>query len=469
MSNLTVTSAIDPSPYSCLPFVFLMLMMAFLPMAGGLPQRLWEPNLGKAAGVFVLSLTVWLYYCIAFASQGGVEAMVSQLIDWINFVCLIGSLYVVAGGLFCDYDDLASPRMNTLILLFGAVLTNFTGTTGACMILIRTFVHINKARLAPHHITFFIMIVGNISGVLTPLGDPPMFIGFLKGVPFLWMLQNPKIVGSWAMCVMVLLIAFWVHDRRNYSAYYFKGIQVENVEVAVAPEAPSDRKNAFRGRAAVFGFLGIVVIVFVQGLPVWGSGNDRYVNLGASAILVCLTLTIRYVVGDPECYALNLFNLGPLIEVVILFFGLFSTLAPVLGYLEFHATELNLNQPWQFFWTSGALSAVLDNAPTYLTFASLGAGLYNASFNDPQQVAVLLTVPSFSNILEAVSMGSVFFGACTYLGNAPNLMVKATVEDMIKREGGYPPHAVPNFLMYMAWVLPHLLPLFVIVMFIIGI
>jgi len=458
---MSPASTIDPSPYSCIPFLVLMLLMAFLPMSGGLPQRLWEPNAGKAVVVFILSLVVWLYYCIAFANQGGVDAMASQLIDWINFVCLIGSLYVVAGGLYCDYQDMASPNLNTLILLFGAVLTNFTGTTGACMILIRPFIHINKNRLAPHHVTFFIMIIGNVSGVLTPLGDPPMFIGFLKGVPFLWMLQDPKIVGSWFMCVFVLLIAFWLHDRRNYLAYI----------KANASFIPADisRKVVFRGRAAAAGFVGIVVIVFVQGLPVWGTGNDRYVNLGASAILVCLTLSVRFLFGDPECYALNLFSLRPLLEVVILFFGLFATLAPVLGYLEFNAASLHITQPWQFFWTSGALSAVLDNAPTYLTFASLGAGLYNASFNDPQQVAVLLTIPSFARILEAVSMGSVFFGACTYLGNAPNLMVKATVEDMMKNEGGYPERAVPNFIVYMAWVLPHLLPLFVIVTFIIGV
>ena len=455
---------IDPSPASYLPFVFLIVMMAFLPMSCGWPKRLWEPNAGKAVGVAVLSFIVWMYYCIAFRLLGGPEAMLEQLIDWINFVCLIGSLYIVAGGMYVDYDDVATPRLNTLILAFGAILTNFTGTTGGCMILIRPFVHINKARLGPHHLAFFIMIVGNVSGVLTPLGDPPMFIGLLKGVPFLWMLQNPKIVGSWAMCVGALLAAFFFWDLKSYRAHISQTLDLERTQGGVR-----GGKFVFKGRSCVIGFIIIVIVVFIQGLPIYGTFELRYVNLIASSIYVVLSYVMRYHSGNLENYELNQFSYGPLIEIVILFFGLFSTLAPVIGYLSFNANQLNINKPWEFFWISGSLSAVLDNAPTYLTFASLGSGLYNMSFNDPKQVAVLLTIPSFSNILEAVSMGSVFFGACTYLGNAPNLLVKATVEHLIQHEGGYPQGAVPNFLQYMAWVLPHLIPLFIIVTFIIGV
>jgi Na+/H+ antiporter NhaD/arsenite permease-like protein len=520
-NNTTILEQVklDPDGAATIPFFILMLVMAFTPLTP--LEKIWSHHYVKVVTVLAFSLPIWIYYGVSLG-PAGVEAMVTQLIDWINFVCLIGSLYVVAGGVYFDYDQVAQPWFNTLFLGCGALLANITGTTGACMILIRVFIHRNKPRLAHHHIVFFIMLIGNIGGVLTPLGDPPMFIGFLKGIPFLWMLSTPTLIGGWIFCVVSLLGMFFFWDTRNYQQY-LKSMTNNNTKIkneitttttlATSIMTNDDKSNQttvtgneeqqqqqpnvidteetleeiheeleeekgtgakliFKGQKSLGGFVIVILIVIIQGLPIYGPNTERTVQLIASALQVTFAFTLHYFIEDPEVYKLNKFSFGPVIEVIILFFGLFMTLAPVLGYLEFHAYELGINTPWKFFWITGALSAVLDNAPTYLTFAGLAAGQFNSSsFNDPADVTYLINnSPEFNKMMEAISMGAVFFGAMTYLGNAPNLMVKGTVEAMIhKAHGhGYPKNAVPNFLIYMAWVVPTLTPLFIVVTFIIG-
>jgi Na+/H+ antiporter NhaD/arsenite permease-like protein len=353
--------------------------------------------------------------------------MFHALEEYIGFIALIGSLYVVSGGIHVAVKGGATPLRNSGFLFIGAILANVIGTTGASMVLIRPWIRMNKERISAFHIVFFIFIVSNVGGCLTPIGDPPLFIGYLRGVPFWWVLEHCW--QGWLVAIAGLVAIFFVFDWVN-----FRRAALE----PRAAEIPSDERS-FRGlRNLVF----IAVIVSaVLWLPPWWRELTMLV-----AALGSLRFTPR------EIHAANNFNFEPLREVAWLFVGIFTTMVPALAYLQRNPPPL-VNEH-AYYWATGALSGVLDNAPTYLAFLATALGRQELSLNSRADVVAFSG--AHPGILEAISLGAVFFGAMTYIGNGPNFMVKAIAEQARIQ--------VPTFIGYlMRFALPVLLPFLAIV------
>ncbi|HEV7784010.1 MAG TPA: sodium:proton antiporter, partial [Thermoanaerobaculia bacterium] len=339
-------------------------------------------------------------------------------------------LYVVAGGILVDVRARATPLNNTLLLAAGAILANIVGTTGASMLLIRPFMSMNSSdrdqRLRPYHILFFIFIVSNCGGCLTPIGDPPLYLGYLKGVPFSWTLTH--LWPMWLLVNSTLLAVFFLLDtraaRRDPPASIIHG------------DAPR-RGMRIAGAWGVASLVLIVACVFVDPLlkQQWGI---QHLPIGAA--LQILIAAAAYFLTPRHIHAANQFTFAPAKEVGILFAGIFATMMPALAYLDQHAPALGLTTPTQFYFATGVLSAALDNAPTYLSFLQiassvLGLQLTPADLDRLIHDSFLVIHPDGSRsdfvgqvMLEAISLGAVFFGAATYIGNGPNFMVKAIAE-----------------------------------------
>jgi Na+/H+ antiporter NhaD/arsenite permease-like protein len=342
-------------------------------------------------------------------------------VDYVSFIVLLTGLYVISGGILLRGDLVATPATNTGFLALGGLLASFVGTTGASMLLIRALLQTNRERTHVRHtLVFFIFIVSNVGGMLTPLGDPPLFLGYLAGVPFSWTF---RLWPHWGFMLAVLLAAYFVYDS----------VQFTHEPVAVIRR---DRMQVEPLR--VDGTLNVVWLAGVLAAVAFLHAPWRELAIVALAA-VSLALTPRRIRHD------NGFSAGPMIEVAVLFAGIFLTMIPALELLRLRGGELGVRVPWHFFWASGALSSFLDNAPTYLTFLALGQGL--------QLRAEVAGVPA--EILAALSVGSVAMGANTYIGNAPNFMVKAIAE-----EAGV---KMPSFFGYMVYSATFLLPLFVVV------
>jgi len=344
-------------------------------------------------------------------------------LDYVSFLCLLGSLFVVSGGIHLGGDLRATPRNNTLMLAIGAVLASVIGTTGASMVLIRLVLRTNSERQNVWHIPFFfILLVSNAGGLLTPLGDPPLFLGFLRGVPFHWTL---RLFPIWAIGIVYLLAFFYWMDRRAYARETAPSIWKDDHELV-----PFSMEGALN-------LLWLLVIVLSVFIPT----PYREIVMVAAAI-ASLSL------GSRSGRLKNEFNFGPIIEVAILFAGIFVTMAPALALLEQKGPALGLVKPWHFFVVSGGLSSVLDNAPTYLTFFT-AAQATAASLGLPTSVVGLP-----ANLLAAISAGSVLMGANTYIGNGPNFMVKSIAES-----AGY---RMPSFFRYAVMAIGVLLPLYLV-------
>ena len=398
--------------WSVLPFIGLLLSIAILPLAA---PHWWEDHKHKAWIGLAFSIPIVLVIL-----QNDPAKLAETLHEYLAFIVLLGSLFVVAGGIVLDGDLRATPAINTVFLALGAVLANFIGTTGASMVLIRPFLRTNKERkLTAHLPIFFIFVVSNIGGCLTPLGDPPLFLGFLQGVPFFWTLS---LWPEWLFMISLLLIVFYAFDTYWWSKEDAKSIRRDRTQTAPI---------RLRGRRNVLCLAGIIGAVFLH--EPWRE-------------LVMVTMGILGYAWTPKDYRKkNAFTFLPIAEVAILFIGIFITMVPALVLLKVHGHEFGITQPWQFFWLSGALSSFLDNAPTYLTFVSLGQGL---GAGGP-----MLDLPE--RLLQAISLGAVFMGANTYIGNGPNFMVKAIAEEMKIK--------MPSFFGYMAYSGAILLPLFLVV------
>ncbi len=373
--------------YAVLPFALLLLAIAVLPLAAA---HWWEHNRNKALVGGLLSLPVVVYLL-----QAAPEALAHSLIEYASFVALLGALYVVAGGIRVTGDLRATPLTNVLLLAAGAVLANLIGTTGASMVLIRTVLRTNQQRSHTAHIPFFfILVVSNCGGLLTPLGDPPLFIGYLRGVPFTWTL---RLWPVWLGAVGYLLALFYAIDRRAW---------------ARESEGARTRDAAQATRLGVEGGFHAALLALVVGavfLPTpWRE-----------AAMVAIAAVSAFA-GPRAPRVANGFSWAPIVEVAVLFLGIFVTMVPALAILEARGGELGLTRPWQFFLTTGALSSVLDNAPTYLTFLSTAQALGLAD--------EVVGVPAI--YLVAISCGAVLMGANTYIGNGPNFMVKAIAEEM---------------------------------------
>jgi Na+/H+ antiporter NhaD/arsenite permease-like protein len=362
-------------------------------------------------------------------------------------MALLGSLFIIAGGVHVRGSLAGTPLANTILLGAGAVLANIIGTTGASVVLIRPFLRANEERKhRVHQVVFFIFVVSNCGGLLTPLGDPPLFLGFLKGVPFEWTLRLWK---EWALVNGALLVIFHFIDE-----WHLERDERADKKQALLLEVMEHRPLRIDGARNLIWLAGVVAVIVGKGQG-WGVGGGEWAY-GVQEGLMALLAVAAYATTKPEIRTRNRFGFAPIVEVAILFAGIFVTMVAPLVLLNRHGSELGLAQPWHFFWATGALSSFLDNAPTYLTFASAACGLFGVTAEGTKYLAELLARgPEAARILEAVSCGAVFMGANTYIGNGPNFMVKAIAE-----ENGV---KMPTFFGYMAWAGAILIPLFLAV------
>ncbi len=401
-----------------LPFPLLLLTIAIFPLVN---HRLWEKNSTKAivAGIFGIPAAIYI-------AVTDLHSLVHTTEEYISFISLIVSLFIVSGGIYIELRVKPSPIVNSLILFFGAVISNFIGTTGASMVLVRLFLRLNRWRNYTFHIpVFFIFIVSNIGGLLTPVGDPPLYMGFLKGVPFFWPLKN--LIPEWISQVTITLSVFflwdWLSLRREKIPEHFNNIK-------------NFQGISIEGRINFFYVLCILLSAILLHFP-----------FREIVMWICAILSLKTTPKDVR--KKNEFTFHPAEEVAILFAGIFATMIPVLDFVRINADKLGISAPWHFFFITGILSSFLDNAPTYLTFFSLAGGLTEKLNLHPAIAGV------YEPYLKAISVGAVFFGANSYIGNAPNFMVKSISEEMKVK--------APNFIMYILWAAIILFPQFILI------
>ncbi len=428
-----------------IPFAGVLLSIALMPL---LAAEFWHHHYGKVAAAWALAFLV-PFAALFGVETAGVNLMHALLAEYIPFIVLLTALFTVSGGIYIRGNLHGSPGLNTSILAIGAVLASFMGTTGASMLLIRPLIRANDNRKhVAHVVVFFIFIVSNAGGSLTPLGDPPLFLGFLKGVDFFWTVKHifPEslfLIGS--LLAIFYALDAWFYHRRE--------------ELLPLDPTPDSRQIGFDGRVNFVLLAGVVALVLMSGIwksPV--SFNIAGTDVGLPGLLrdvglVCITL-MSLKLTPAQVHDDNQFGWGPMVEVAKLFAGIFLTIIPVIAMLKagvngpFGAVVSAVTRPdgspdvMMYFWITGLLSSFLDNAPTYLVF-------FNTAGGDPQ---VLMT--ALAPTLAAISAGAVFMGANSYIGNAPNLMVKAIAEERgIK---------MPSFFGYMLWSCGVLIPLFIL-------
>lgn len=422
-------SDVAPFPlWSMIPFAVMLLSMAVLPVA--IPVW-WESNRNKALVSVVVSLPA-----LALIIGSRPQLLVHSLQDYLSFIILLGALFVISGGIHIRGSWAGTPLVNTVFLAVGAVLANLIGTTGASMLLIRPFMRANHhRRKRVHLIVFFIFLVSNIAGLLTPLGDPPLFLGFLRGVPFGWTL---RLFPQWLVAVGTLLIVFNLVDQ-----YIFNKEDVETPG-ALTEEVQSRRRLRIAGARSFVFLAGVMAAAPLSGYFGWPKGVQESVMI-AMAVL-------SWLATPRSIHEANHFHFAPILEVAALFFGIFATMTPALEILSARSATWNLTHSWQFFWLTGMLSSFLDNAPTYLTFAALASGAVGGNAHN---LGVLLQSDLGPQVLRAISCGAVFMGANTYIGNGPNLMVRSIAEHSgIK---------MPSFGGYLAYSGSILIPLFAVI------
>lgn len=434
-----------------IPFACMLLCIAIFPLVAG---EFWEKN--KQWFVILWSLL----FLIPFAIKYGMSAMSENLLetivgDYLTFIVLLFGLFCVAGNITLEGDLVGSPKVNAILLLIGTLLSSWIGTTGASMVMIRPLIRANKWRSRKVHImVFFIFLVSNIGGCLTPVGDPPLLMGFMRGVGFFWSL---RLVRMLLVNAVLLMSLFLILDVRAYKKDLADGLKPEKSDEQ-APLRLTGGHNIIFLIAIVGAVIlsGVLPGVFEKaGLP---AGIHIYgeVTLGFPAIIECVIILLAaflsFKTTKKQVRINNHFTWGAIEEVAVLFIGIFITMIPALLILKARGSELGLNTPWQMFWGTGALSSFLDNTPTYLVFMTTAGTLGATS-------GVSTTVGTISvQMLEAISCGAVFMGANTYIGNAPNFMVRSIAE-----ENGI---KMPSFFGYMGWSLSCLIPVFLIDMLI---
>lgn len=432
-----------------LPFAVILLLIAILPLIPAV-SHWWEQNNNKFYISLLLGAAGLALYLVPTGDWSRVGA---TYLDYLAFISLLASLFVVSGGIYISGAFAGFPWVNTLFLGIGAILANLLGTTGASMLLIRPLLRANHHRRHKTHIVvFFIFIVSNCGGLLTPLGDPPLYLGFLRGVPFTWTLQ---LLPQWALAVLLLLFVFHLLDER-----FFEREEVETKGNLAAEIANAPHRLRIQGRRNLSLLAAILAVVLLSGtvlIPLLRAHVDAESANELSKVFQIIALTAiawgSFRWTRPEVHEHNHFSFGPILEVAALFFGIFGAMLPALTILEQNAPALSLARPWQYFWLTGVLSSFLDNAPTYLSFAALAAGKVGIPSDNLGPLA-----ERFPALLQAISVGAVFMGANTYIGNGPNFMVKSIAE-----------HArikMPSFVGYMLWSLAILIPLFLVETFV---
>jgi Na+/H+ antiporter NhaD/arsenite permease-like protein len=464
---------VEPNPWMILPFGLLLGTIALAPMWA---REWWLKHYPKVA--YSLGAITLVYYVF------GLHAYERILIvghEYVSFIVLIGALYVVSGGIHINVKGAATPHSNMLFLLVGALLANLLGTTGASMLLIRPWIRMNRHRITAYHIVFFIFIVSNVGGCLTPVGDPPLFLGYLKGIPFWWVAEHCW--PMWAVGVGFLLALFYVIDAANYRR---------------APREVRGELKETHEQWRFDGLWNIAWLVVILGAVFLSRPLFAREALMAGAAVGSWFTTRK------EVHEANRFDFHPIQEVAILFVGIFATMMPALDWLQGNAGRMGQPTPALFYWGSGLLSSVLDNAPTYLSFLSAAFGLFvdpeivakvqhlvqdhgaslpslagpNAELirqtfgalqkyhaaalasgqvgTEEIEVAFLLGNASFNHYILAISIGAVFFGACTYIGNGPNFMVKLIADQQKIHTPGF------GGLVF-KYTLPYLVPMLVLI------
>ena len=410
--------AARPNWWMMLPFVILLVAIALAPL---IAQHHWERHYHKLC--VALAGIVCLYYLFVVNQSARV---VHAGIDYLTFMVVVGSFFVVAGGIHLRVKSPSGAMRNTLFLFVGALLGNLIGTIGASMLLIRPWIAMNRGRVAPMHIAFFVFLVSNIGGALLPVG-PPLILGFLKGVPFGWTLQNCW--RQWLITVAIVLAVFFVLDLINLRG---------RKRAIHESELTQWRCDGAQNFLFLFALLAALIAV----------------RAGWREPLMVLIALGSYFATPQRIREADNFSFAPLKEVGWLFLGIFGTMIPVLEFMEQSAHTLGLTSEKSFFWATGLLSALLDNAPTYLAFFAAALGLHHFEINDPLQVADFIS--KNGGELTALSLGAAFFGALTYIGNAPNLLVKTIAE-----------HAqvpTPSFVGYICkFAIPVLIPIFALI------
>ncbi len=460
---------VAPPLWLTFPFVLFLLAIAVMPFIAAEWWRKYYPHVSICFAIGMIGAYRFLL--------GDPERMLHMGIDYFSFIVLIGSLFVVAGGMHISLKGYSTPARNVILLGIGALVSNFIGTTGASMVMIRPWLRNNKYRLHPYHVVFFIFLVSNIGGALTPIGDPPLFLGYLKGIPFFWVMEN--VWHIWLIATLLLLVLFWAIDER----YYRKVPRHVRQELAAAGE-----RTRLEGMHNGIFIAAIIGAVFVQNPPFLREG----IMIAAAALS---WFTTRRAIHD-----MNDFHFHPIREVAFLFAGIFATMAPALDWLELNSAQIGITAPGHYYWATGILSSVLDNAPTYLNFLSASIGLFvpPALLGEMQRLiaahgGALASIPAAPDVARAigalaryhpellaagavpvadiqvsyllgnhplhvmaVSVAAVFFGAMTYIGNGPNFMVKSIAEHAGAR--------VPGFFEYIwKYSAPLLLPIFFLV------
>ncbi len=433
--------------WSCIPFACILLSIALFPLI--LPD-FWHHNFGKISGFWAATLAI--PFLFIFKGAALYEILHIILADYVPFIILLWSLYTVSGGILLRGTLRGTPLVNVAILIIGTLLASWMGTTGAAMLLIRPFLRANNYRKnRTFMVVFFIFLVANVGGSLTPLGDPPLFLGFLHGVSFFWTF---KILPHMLLVAIILLVIYFILDT-----YYYRK------EAVCPPEAKDvDQPLKLEGTYNFIFLAGIVGAVLMSGIVDWGEVNTLGVHRAVQDWVrdgLLILMGILSLVATPmQIRDDNDFTWFPIIEVGYLFIGIFITMIPCLlilkagseGALAFLVN--GVTEPVHYFWVTGGLSAFLDNAPTYLTFFNSALGAFYPGATEAQAVPLLMTENAI--YLKAISAAAVFFGACSYIGNAPNFMVRS-----ISEEAGTP---MPSFFGYiLKYSLVFLIPVFVIV------
>lgn len=405
-----------------LPFILLLLAIAITPFIN---EKWWHKNYPYVS--YSLGAVILFYYL--FSNQS--ERLLITLEEYVSFITLLFSLYVVSGGIFFKIRGKSTPFKNVLLLAFGSIIANLFGTTGAAMLLIRPYLTSNEYRFRPYHMIFFIFTVCNVGGSLTPIGDPPLFLGYIKGIPFFWVIEHMFIY--WFITSIYLLILFYFIDRNNY----------HKVREEVQEEIEEKGEELRYGGLLNLIPLGIIVVAVFITKPLF---------LREAIMLTTAILSYRFTSKD--IHKVNRFNFTPIKEVAILFLGIFITMIPAIQFLSENSKSFGFSGLSQLYWGAGILTSFLDNAPTYLNFLAVAMANYSLDINSHSDV--LKFVETGNHYIIAISVSSVFFGAMTYIGNGPNFMVKSITEHKIRKT------KIPNFIHYMYYSLTILLPFYFI-------
>ncbi|UCG16055.1 MAG: sodium:proton antiporter [Phycisphaerales bacterium] len=433
-----------PPLWACSPFVAILLSIAILPLIPA-TSHWWESNQNRLCLALIFGTLTLAYYMFHGGSQRVIRVLDHAIIaEYIPFIILLFSLYVISGGISLRGDLVAKPATNAAFLAVGGALASFIGTTGAAMLLIRPLLQTNSERRhVTHTVIFFIFLVCNVGGCLLPIGDPPLFLGYLMGVPFLWTFG---LFAPWLVTCAVILVIYWVWDTIAYRQEKKKDIFLDET-----------RKTPLRlsGKINLLWLVGVVFAVALIDPNKQILGYTPFPFMRELVMLAFVGLSLKST--PPTIRLANKFNYHAILEVAALFLGIFICMQAPIEILNQKGSELGLTRPWQFFWATGSLSSFLDNAPTYVVFFSTAQSITDSA--GPATGPGILTLVGgghiMENLLVGISLGAVFMGAMTYIGNGPNFMVKSIAEQAGVR--------MPSFFGYMLYSVCILVPLFVVV------